>query len=450
MGKCKSGRTAHLSLLHFLLNRVTFCGKNFLSIKMPCDRIGFGESTKESIKEELEKMATKTAKTAAQPARKNGHVYLTAIDIGFGESKGLSSLNNREVFPSTVEPGKPANSKVFKHNYIDREKLIVTTADGTFNVGKQAMLVNPLLVSSRTVTRDRASDPKFRVMFQTMVGLLLPEESGEYDVFVVTGLPNADYDKKIRENLEEFISGSFTVEFHIGNGKSITKKVNIVGKEIVRQPEGSVTYNHFEFTPEQFLVQSALYRRTTGIIDIGHLTTDYALFVDGVIVDSPNTNGSTVATTEMYKRLATKISRFVDAEFGLEYTPSDNDLDRAVREKVLYFNGADVSVADLVEEAAAEIASKIADAVLTAWGQQARTVEQIILAGGGAYVFADALRDEFENRKVQGFVVVDSAQFSNVIGFYMLGALALVDEDQSNVEEVYEQYVKPVFEAEAA
>lgn len=397
-------------------------------------------------------MAVKTKKETSEEV-KAAPVYLVTTDIGFGGSKTRSNTGYRGVMPSTVEIGDPKQSKMFKHTEVEEDKLIVTTADGTYHVGEQAMKVNKLLVSSRTIIRDRANDPKFRTLFQTNVAMGLPHESGEYNVFITTGLPNTDFNKRIKDNLAEFIKQGFEITIHLGFGKSITKKINVIGFEIFRQPEGTVTRTQFRFL-EDGLVQSDLWRSNTGVIDIGHLTTDFGLFADGVFLDIEGTYDSTIATSEMYKRLKVKMSNFFDEEFSIEYDPSDEELDQAVREKSIHYNGTDHNMTALVDEAAAEIAAKIATAVLNAWGQHASRVQIILLTGGGAYIFAEHLKKEFADRKVQGFVTVDDAQMANVNGFYMLGALSFLETDDDgnvvNFKEVYEQYIKPVLESEAA
>jgi hypothetical protein len=378
------------------------------------------------------------------------NLYLVGLDVGFGETKVVSSANKEIVFPSAVERGNKSTSGTLKLDHIDLDSLIVTTDNGTFHVGKQAMKINRMqTVSSRTLIRDRAEDERFRVLFQTAVALSLPDQSGEYDVYIVTGLPNDDYKRRIKDKLEAFITGDFTVEFHLDRERSIKKKVHIVDKSIIRQPEGSIMNNHFAFHPETLMTPTKDFKGRVGVIDIGHYTTDYALFEGGVIIENDDINGSTVATNEMYKKLKRHLSNYFD-ELGLEYEAPDEDLDIAVRTKKVTFMG-EHDVSRQVEMAAREVAASIAKSVLDTWGQQANRQEAILLTGGGANIFAEYLKEEFEDRRVQNFIVIDNPQLSNVYGFYMHGTLQLLDKidpspqpAKESIDFVYEHFVKPV------
>lgn len=369
---------------------------------------------------------------------------LVALDVGFGETKGLSVVHNGYVIPSTVVPGRTVSSKLFNLSSIDRKKLIVTTEDGTFFVGENAMTKNEGR-SNRTQISDRANDVNSRVLFQTGLALGVPDEDGEYDVVVVTGLPNKDYMLSYRDELEKFLSGSFNVTFSLGS-RDITKKINIVDCTILRQPEGSVTFNQFEFDPslEGLLIGSEDAKEFVGVIDIGHFTTDYALFQDGVIIEDDITCGSTVATEEVYNRLRSKLTTKFN-EYGYDYTATDKDLDRAVRRKTVWLAGEEHDVSEEVDESAREVARIVAKSVLDAWGNETNRLEQVIVTGGGAHIFSDALLNEFKERKKQGFVVLEKPQLSNVIGFYMFGCLTMTQSYAT--EDVYKQMVEPIFGA---
>ena len=369
--------------------------------------------------------------------------YLVAVDIGFGELKRVSNVFPiPKAIPSAVAPGaKPASSKLFELHNIDDDCLIVTTEEGTFFVGKHAMNV-PSAGSKRTQVRDRASDPMSRVLFQTGIALSVPHEDGEYNVFVVTGLPNDDYNLSIKTNLEQFLNRSFTVQFHLSENRTITKTIHVVGVEVLRQPEGSVTYHQFEFDMEQFLVPSPNARASVGIIDFGHFTTDYALFRDGVIIEDDTVNGSTAGVTEVYNKLRRRLIVKFD-QMGYEYRPTDEDLDMAVRTGKIYYINQEFDVSEEVKQSAQEVARMIAKEILDAWGNETNRLQSIIVSGGGSYVFSEFLAEEFKARKKQGFQIIDAPQFSNVIGFYMYGCVAL--SDNYGTSEAFGSYIKPVF-----
>lgn len=379
---------------------------------------------------------------------KAGLPYVVAVDIGFGGLKLVSNeLQQPMIIPSTVVAGaKPSSSKLFELDGITEENLIVTTQDGTFFVGQQAMVV-PTISSKRTQARDRANDTFSRVLFQTGIAMGVPNEAGEYEVALVTGLPNDDYELTIKDKLEEFLNKPFTVEFHLSETRIVKKDIKVVSVDILRQPEGSVTYDQFAFDEKSFLVPSPTAAMLLGVIDFGHVTTDYALFQDGVIIEDDTVNGSTVGVTEVYNRLKRKLTVMFD-KLGYDYRATDQDLDIAVRTKQVSYAGQTFDVSKEVEDSAREVAKSIAKSILEAWGNETNRLERILVTGGGAHIFAPYLEEEFAARRKQKFTVASSSQFSNVIGFYMYACIIQAETQQQR--DVFTYYINPVFSKEVA
>jgi hypothetical protein len=374
--------------------------------------------------------------------------YLVGLDIGFGQLKWISNVTGQPLLiPSGVQAGaRVPEDKHFNLSSVDHDNLVVSTEEGTFFVGKHALDL-PTGGSKRTQIRDRAKDEKSRVLFHTGIGLSLPHESGKYNVYIVTGLPNEDMQMSYKEHLEAFLNKSFTITFHLSADRYITKEITIVGADIIPQPQGAITYTQFRFDKSSFLSVTERAREIVGVIDIGHFTTDYALFRRGSIIEDPSLAGSAGAIQKVYSLLKTKLTVYFNG-FGFRVKVDDKMLDQAVRTGVVKgVAGKDYEVADLLEEAAREVSAEVAQEVLDAWGDHTNTLESIILTGGGAYVLAPYLKEEFDKRNTQGFTVVENPEFSNVTGFYMYGAITLADT--YGEIEVLKQYVNDVFKGEA-
>src|SRR5690606_2831524 len=91
--------------------------------------------------------------------------YLVGIDIGFGQLKWVSNYSTEaQVIPSAILPGaRVPENRMFNFDTVDSDHLVVTTEEGTYFIGKQALDV-PSSGSKRTQVRDRASDPLSRVL----------------------------------------------------------------------------------------------------------------------------------------------------------------------------------------------------------------------------------------------------------------------------------------------
>lgn len=371
--------------------------------------------------------------------------YLVGVDVGFGGLKYVSNAKPEpNVIPSGVVSGVPTSRPLFASREINLNELVVKTDDGTFFVGENALgMPVEENISVRTEKRNRAHDEKSRVLFHTGIGLALPDESGAYEVVIVTGLPNSDYDKAIRDNLQEFLEKDFTVEFYLDQENSIEKKVKVKKVVILRQPEGTVTYNQFQFDSENFLVPTENRADYLGVIDFGHVSTDYALFRNGVVLEDDTKNQSTIGVTEVYKRLRRAVElKFAD--MGYLFHPSDQDLDYAIRTGNIKYRNTEFDIREEVNEIVEERAKPITSSITTAWGNEANRLQLIIATGGGAHVYAEAVGKNFEEEGIQGFVILENSQFTNCLGFYMYGILDLAEELGFNV--VMDTYVKPVKE----
>lgn len=371
--------------------------------------------------------------------------YLVALDVGFGGLKFMSSAKPEpQVIPSGVVPGVASSRPLFASTEINLNELVVKTEDGTFFVGENALgMPVEENVSVRTEKRDRAHDEKSRVLFHTGIGLSLPDEDGEYEITLVTGLPNSDYDKRIKEDLEEFLKKDFEVEFYLDRENSIKKKVKVKDVFVLRQPEGSVTYNQFAFDDEHFLVPSENKADYLGIIDFGHVSTDYALFRNGVILEDDTKNKSTIGVTEVYKRLR-RLVELKFAEMGYMFHPSDQDLDYAIQTGNIKYRRTEFDITDEIKEVVAERAKPIVSSILTAWGNEANRLELIIATGGGAHVYAEEVKKLFEKENIQDFIIMENSRFTNLLGFYMYGVLELTNH--MDKEDVLNNYVKQIKE----
>jgi hypothetical protein len=374
---------------------------------------------------------------------------LCPIDNGFGWNKYLSSIMGDFAFPSIVAEGGHT-TKTFRIPGIDRTKMVVTTDDGTYTVGDLARNKMTGTISNRTVERDRANDPESRTLFRTNISLNTPDEEGEYNVIVQTGLPNADYSKQIKENLEEFLKQPFEISFDLGGGRSISKKIKVERVEILRQPEGTIVHRTMRFNPkfkedgELFIpVEGAA--QYVGVIDVGQETSDYCIFDGAYLTDEDRTCKSAIATNAVYDKLRTSLAKRFAAEGYSNFSATDTDLDIITRTGSFRYAQEDHDCSAELAEAVKEVAEVIVSDVARSWGNEANRLEEILITGGGAEIFYDALVEAFEARKVRGLVKVDMSQYSNVMGYYIRAVMSMLDEGY-DPQLLFENYAKPYLE----
>ncbi len=357
--------------------------------------------------------------------------FLVAIDVGFGFTKILSSCKGKLIFPSIAYPTEPIKSNLFRLRNIDPDKMLVTTEDGMYSVGKLAT-ANNKNVTNRTTVANRIDDNLSRVLFQTGIALGLPDEEGEYEVFLVTGLPNKDYEL-YTESLVEFLRKPFEVTFNLGRNRTIKKRITVTTIEMLRQPESAYFYashrinRDYKTDGELVIPKEDVTADLSGVIVIGHVTTCYSLFLQGIMMtDNDSSYGSTLAASEVYQLLREKLAKKLSA-LGYEYKATDIELDGVVRDKKLYFSGEEHDVSNEVEEAVKEVACKISKDVLDSWKVDSNRLRDLTIAGGIAELFKEPLIELFKERhvKVQESSVMEHAQFSIVYGYYLFGLLAI-------------------------
>lgn len=375
---------------------------------------------------------------------------LSVIDVGFGYTKIFSNIKpGSAVIPSAVSTTpmvSPGNMKATAD--LDSEELVVEIDGEMSYVGARA-LIDMTPTKKRTRNSDRANDPISKVLFRTAVALSLPDIDGEFDnVHVVTGLPNRDYGTQIHKDLEAFLLEPFTIKFHINKTTCIEKRINVSKVTIYHQPLGSYTYDQYRYGDiaqgESVVTFKENAVENIGIIEIGQQTTDFAIIVRGEITERGRTIGSVPGVNEVYSELEPLIEKKVLATKKNGFvTVKEVDLDKAILTKVFKESKHDHDVEEEVKFAVQEVATPMISYIFDKWGGQLERLDQVLISGGGAELFEEALTNEFQMRTDQTFSVVEDSQYANILGYYMRAVLDLSLEVGD--EKAHELLVEGVF-----
>ena len=376
---------------------------------------------------------------------------LSVIDVGFGFTKVFSNIKQQSiVIPSAVSTTpsvSPGNMRATSE--LNTSELVVEI-DGVMSYVGDRALIDMAPGPKRTRNNDRANDDRSRVLFRTAIALSLPDEDGEYnDVHVVTGLPNRDYGTDIQKELEEFLLQPFTIKFHLNKTTTIEKRINVSKVTIYHQPLGSYTYDQYYYgnieEGEPVVVQKEDGFDSVGIIDIGQHTTDFNLIVRGEIQESTRTMGSVPGMNDVYAELKPLIEDKVNKVKRTGFVKvKEADLDKAILDKTFKESKIDYDVEEEVEEAVAEVATRMISDIFDRWDGELERLDQVLVTGGGAELFEEALKQEFAMRTAQTFSLVDHSQYANIMGYYMraVSDLALEVGD----EKAHELLVAGVFQ----
>src|SRR5699024_8425507 len=112
---------------------------------------------------------------------------------------------------------------------------------------------------------------------------------------------------------------------------------------------GTVTFNQFVFDNKNLIQPSEHKAEYIGVIDFGHVSTDYALFRNGVVLQDETKNQSTIGVTEVYKRLRRSVElKFSD--MGYAFHPSDKDIDYAIQTAKIKYRQTEFDIEDEIQE----------------------------------------------------------------------------------------------------
>lgn len=393
-------------------------------------------------------------KSAKAQAEEILNDYLVVGDIGFGFLKAFSNVKPELlVIPSTVSIGHDkAASTIDNNGEVNVDNLVIQVGDEVAYVGKRALVNTWDNKRKRTDVRNRAKDLKSQFLFHTAIALSLPDEDGDYDnVIFATGLPVSDYGTKVQDDLEAFLMTPFTAKVYVGPNKYIEKRISLKKVHFYRQPEGTYIHSQLRFgnvsAGEGLIVPRPNYKEFIGIIDIGHITTDYCLFSGLEMAEEGYVSNSMFGTNEVYKKAGFEAINYLHNEYGRSTVKklSEMQLDHMIKHKEYIVQGdAPIDLTEVVNDKVADVCHEIATEVFERWEYQVEEIQGIVLTGGGAELFEEAFRKEFEARGINTFVKHHKSQVGNAIGYYMAAIAQFEEEEELSTKEIFEEYVLPV------
>jgi plasmid segregation protein ParM len=150
---------------------------------------------------------------------------------------------------------------------------------------------------------------------------------------------------------------------------------------------------------------------TWGVVELGQFTTDFTLHDRGQEVDSAATSARGVHM--VYDRIAASFKqKGFEGSFDL--------ISKAIQTRKVKDFGKEVDVNDIVVPAISEFSTYILDEVASRFGSKARSMDGIIVAGGGAYIVGQDIKAKYPNAVVPG-----SPRFAVAEGYSRFGLLTL-------------------------
>ena len=336
-----------------------------------------------------------------------GHTHMKtpvfAIDVGYGNTKyayrAASGTDATGMFPSLAPLAASRVLSGYGEGVLKSRKVATVTIDQIeYEVGPDVSLTAAYGKTGRALAEDYVLTNNYAALLFGAIhfaGVTHIER-------LVLGLPVHNM-KKFSAALKE----RFVGEHDFGFGPVMIDKVNVIP-----QPLGSLV-----------LATSA---RNGGVgrndahlvVDVGYFTTDW-VYANGFTMDDKLSGGMPGGASQISQRIA----RLIADDEG-EEVDSIELIDKALREHTpFFFYGKDIPLANYLKRAEPVITGVVKE-MQTSVGRLPN-VRSIILSGGGAALYAPAIREAFPRVVIE---LIDSPCLANARGFLIIGEAGLARE----------------------
>lgn len=249
----------------------------------------------------------------------------------------------------------------------------------------------------RALHEEYAMTPTYKALFHA--GILA---TGQLTIdHLVTGLPVSHYlEEHRREGLARRLKGTH----HVQEGVS----VQVRDVTVIPQPVGCYLDVAWATGREEEMADAEVL-----VVDPGFFSVDWVL-ISGNDVQYPWSGTSTQATSMLLEEAARLMGEQYQARIPVE------KIERAIRSGKPSIRIFDTrrDYAPFIEQAAKVIGRSVMDKVKTSLRGKAGEVDVVILAGGGASYYSEAVREIFPRAEM---ILPDNSVLTNARGFWYYG-----------------------------
>ncbi|PVX85806.1 PRTRC system protein D [Paraburkholderia unamae] len=326
-----------------------------------------------------------------------------AIDVGYGNTKyayrAASGTVATGMFPSLAPLAASRSLSGYGESVLAARKVAVVCIDRVeYEVGPDVSLTAAYGKTGRALADDYVlTDNYAALLFGALhfAGVTHVER-------LVLGLPVHNM-KKYAAALKERFAG----ELDFGHGRITVDKVVVIPQPLGSLVLATSTRNGGFGRDDAHLV-----------VDVGYFTTDW-VYANGFTMDDNRSGGMPGGASQIYQRIASLIAR----DEGEEVEDIER-IDKALREQApFFFYGKDIDLGAYVEQA---------DPIITGVVKEMQNnvgrlpnVRSIILSGGGAALYAAAIRRAFPRVVIE---LIDSPCMANARGFLLVGEAGIKRE----------------------
>ena len=321
-------------------------------------------------------------------------LIVRAVDVGSGNTKFVTGVVGNEIrcasFPSVAYPSSgetphwPASER--------RKTVCIPVGPLFYEVGPDVGLAADTF-RAKQLHDEYTESPEYMALLR---GALSMMKVSHIDLLIV-GLPVALFSLK-KSALEKTMAG----EHQIGGGKTVT----VAKAMAVAQPQGALVHYAAEHKK-----MATIGTEQSLVIDPGSRTFDW-LVTRGMRLVQKQSHSINRGMSDVLRLLAAEISKDVGSPYR-DYDAIDLAL-RSGKSPVIfqkpYDMGRHLPLAESVEQQAVS--------TMRQWIETPESLQNIILVGGGAFLFKKAVKAAFPKHRIHE---VKEPMFANVRGFQLAG-----------------------------
>ena len=321
-------------------------------------------------------------------------LIVRAVDVGSGNTKFVTGVVGNEIrcasFPSVAYPSSgetphwPASER--------RKTVCIPVGPLFYEVGPDVGLAADTF-RAKQLHDEYTESPEYMALLR---GALSMMKVSHIDLLIV-GLPVALFSLK-KSALEKTMAG----EHQIGGGKTVT----VAKAMAVAQPQGALVHYAAEHKK-----MATIGTEQSLVIDPGSRTFDW-LVTRGMRLVQKQSHSINRGMSDVLRLLAAEISKDVGSPYR-DYDAIDLAL-RSGKPPVIFQKPYDMGRHLPLAESVAQQAVS----TMRQWIETPESLQNIILVGGGAFLFKKAVKAAFPKHRIHE---VKEPMFANVRGFQLAG-----------------------------
>ena len=321
-------------------------------------------------------------------------LIVRAVDVGSGNTKFVTGVVGNEIrcasFPSVAYPSSgetphwPASER--------RKTVCIPVGPLFYEVGPDVGLAADTF-RAKQLHDEYTESPEYMALLR---GALSMMKVSHIDLLIV-GLPVALFSLK-KSALEKTMAG----EHQIGGGKTVT----VAKAMAVAQPQGALVHYAAEHKK-----MATIGTEQSLVIDPGSRTFDW-LVTRGMRLVQKQSHSINRGMSDVLRLLAAEISKDIGSPYR-DYDAIDLAL-RSGKSPVIFQKPYDMGRHLPLAESVAQQAVS----TLRQWIETPESLQNIILVGGGAFLFKKAVKAAFPKHRIHE---VKEPMFANVRGFQLAG-----------------------------